>query len=218
MASSAPIAPAPAPVPARARGGARVCLTAIACCAMVCGTILLAPVVQAGRQDGGSAAAIVATIDLERVIDSLDAMDQANGMLEAEAARLQADIQRKREQLELLDEEIELLVGQQRDEKLALAERMADELKITTEMAQWKLEGLRVRALREIYESVREKAAELSRANGWDLVLVNDSLVEVPAVGSQAELMRQISARRVIYGDARIDVTNILIAAMNGAG
>ncbi|MHC4810753.1 MAG: hypothetical protein ACYTEV_10370, partial [Planctomycetota bacterium] len=131
---------------------------------------------------------------------------------------LQAEIQRKREQLELLDEEIELLVGQQRDEKLALAERMADELRITTEMAQWKLEGLRVRTLREIYESVRVKAAELSRANGWDLVLVNDSLVEVPAVGSQAELMRQISARRVIYGDARIDVTNILIAAMNGAG
>ena len=213
-----PVPTVSVPASAAHRGRTRVCLTAITCCAMVCGTILLAPVVQAGRQDGGSAAAIVATIDLERVIDSLDAMGEANGMLEAEAARLQADIQRKREQLELLDEEIELLVGQQRDEKLALAERMADELKITTEMAQWKLEGLRVRALREIYESVRQKAAELSRANGWDLVLVNDSLVEVPAVGSQAELMRQISARQVIYGDTRIDVTNILIAAMNGAG
>ena len=101
-----PVPTVSVPASAAHRGRTRVCLTAITCCAMVCGTILLAPVVQAGRQDGGSAAAIVATIDLERVIDSLDAMGEANGMLEAEAARLQADIQRKREQLELLDEEI----------------------------------------------------------------------------------------------------------------
>ncbi len=195
----------------------RLSLTALACCAMICGTVLLAPVVQASRQDG-SAAAVVATIDLERVIDNLDAMAAANAEL-ADAAELYQDrIEEKRETLELLQEEIDLLVGPQRDEKLAEAEVMADDLRVFTTFAEGKLEEQRVVALRRIYEDVREAAARLSRANGWDLVLVNDALVDVPPVGSQQELMRQISARRVIYGDSRIDVTDALIQTMNEAG
>lgn len=196
----------------------RFSLTAIACCAMVCGTVLLAPVVEASRQNASSDAAVVATIDLERVIESLDAMEAANAELTEAAESYQSQIQRQRETLELLYEETELLVGQQKDEKLAEAELLADELKITSDFAAGKLEEMRVRVLRGIYEDVRIAAARISKANGWDLVLVNDALVEVPPVGSQQELMRQISARRVIYGDTRIDVTDVLINALNGAG
>jgi Skp family chaperone for outer membrane proteins len=184
---------------------------------MICGTVLLAPVVEAGRQDG-SAAAVVATIDLERVIDNLDAMAAANAELADAAELYQERIAEKRETLELLQEEIDLLVGPQRDEKLAEAEVLADDLRVFTTFAEGKLEEQRVVALRRIYEDVREAAARLSRANGWDLVLVNDALVDVPPVGSQQELMRQISARRVIYGDPRIDVTDVLIQTMNEAG
>lgn len=196
----------------------RVSLTALACCAMICGTVLLAPVVQASRQAGGSSAAVVATIDLERLIDNLEAMKAANDELAAAAQSYQSQIQRQREALELLYEETELLVGQQKDAKLAEAELLADELRVSTDFAAGKLEEMRVRSLRRIYEDVRIAAAEVSRANGWDLVLVNDALVEVPPVASQQELMRQISARRVIYGDTRIDVTDVLISALNGAG
>jgi len=196
----------------------RVSLTAVACCAMICGTVLLSPVVEASReaQDGGSDAAVVATIDLERLIDNLDAMQAANAELAQAAESYQSQIQRQREELELLYEETELLVGQQKDAKLAEAELLADELRVSTDFASGKLEEMRVRALRGIYEDVRIAAARVSQANGWDLVLVNDALVEVPPVASQQELMRQISARRVIYGDSRIDVTDVLITALNG--
>jgi Skp family chaperone for outer membrane proteins len=202
----------------RAATRSRFPFVVITCCAMICGTVLLAPMVQASRQDGGSAAAVVATIDLERVIDNLDAMGAANAELTAAAETFQARIEAKREALQLLDEEIDLLVGQQRDDKLAEAEVMADDLRLETQFAELKLEEMRVRSLRDIYENVRIVAGRLSQANGWDLVLVNDALVEVPAVATQQDLMRQISARRVIYSDVRIDVTDVLITAMNGAG
>lgn len=192
----------------------RLSLTAVACCAMVCGTVLLAPVVQASRQDG-SAAAVVATIDLERVIESLDSMTSANEELARTAELYQTEIEQRRESLELLQEEIDLLVGTQRDQKLAEAEVLADDLRVYTRFAELKLEEQRVVVLRRIYEDVREAAARLSRANGWDLVLVNDALVDLPPVTGQQELMRQISARRVIYGDTRIDVTDALIQKMN---
>jgi len=192
----------------------RLSLTAVACCAMVCGTVLLAPVVQASRQDG-SAAAVVATIDLERVIESLDSMTSANEELARTAELYQTEIEQRRESLELLQEEIDLLVGTQRDQKLAEAEVLADDLRVYTRFAELKLEEQRVVVLRRIYEDVREAAARLSQANGWDLVLVNDALVDLPPVTGQQELMRQISARRVIYGDTRIDVTDALIQKMN---
>jgi hypothetical protein len=56
----------------------------------------------------------------------------------------------------------------------------------------------------------------MATSNGYDLVLVNDSLAEIPP-GTEEELNRQISARRILFANPRIDLTDELIAYMNAA-
>ena len=49
----------------------------------------------------------------------------------------------------------------------------------------------------------------------YDFVIVDDSVVRLPTDVSEAETMRQISARRLLYTDPRVDITRDVIEWMN---
>jgi Skp family chaperone for outer membrane proteins len=71
------------------------------------------------------------------------------------------------------------------------------------------------RVLRRIYENVRKAVAELAQHEGWDLVILDDTVVELPRETTETEMTRQISARRLLYAAKQIDVTEDVIAHMN---
>lgn len=203
-------------MPANPRIPARFSLTAIACCAMICVTILLAPVVGA-RQPVGANAAVVAVIDLERVFNSLASFEAANTEVDAFADSLEAQVQTMRDNLSLKQEEIDLVSGAQREAKLAEVEKLADDLRVFIDWSQLRIERRRVEVLRVEYFKVRDAAEQLSVRFGWDMVLVDDTRIALPPVNTRQEMMRQMSARQMIYTDNRIDVTADLIAELNGA-
>ena len=55
----------------------------------------------------------------------------------------------------------------------------------------------------------------MSRANGYDIVLVDDTVAELPEDTTEAETMRQISARRMLYANPQVDISDELIVRMN---
>ncbi len=56
----------------------------------------------------------------------------------------------------------------------------------------------------------------LAEQEGYALVVVDDSIVDFQS-GTEADMMRQISARRMLYASPRVDITDALIMQMNNA-
>ena len=52
--------------------------------------------------------------------------------------------------------------------------------------------------------------------SGYDIVFVDDSVVEM-VTGTEVEVRRQISARRMLYANPEIDLTEELVTRMNEA-
>ena len=69
---------------------------------------------------------------------------------------------------------------------------------------------------KRIYQSIRDAAAEIAKEDGYQLILVDDGVGDLPPV-AEAEMVRQISARKVLYADASIDLTEKLLARINQA-
>ncbi|MFK7961789.1 MAG: hypothetical protein AB8G96_14840 [Phycisphaerales bacterium] len=75
-------------------------------------------------------------------------------------------------------------------------------------------------ALEELYNQARAEAGELARANGFDIVLVDDSDLEIQIDRQsprEQQVLAQLRNRRVLYAGDAADITQALIDRMNNA-
>ncbi len=67
--------------------------------------------------------------------------------------------------------------------------------------------------MRDLYESIRDAAVTFAKANGYDMVLVDDGVDPIPE--DSTDPIAMISSRRVLFAAESMDVTEALIKAMN---
>lgn len=77
-------------------------------------------------------------------------------------------------------------------------------------------------AMQDLYRSIKTAAAQMSDANGYDLVLVDDSQGELSTnpearVPRVDQIRQQVASRRMLHAAASIDITNELTERMNNA-
>ena len=85
-----------------------------------------------------------------------------------------------------------------------------------------KLDVERALLLQDLYKSINQAIAEMAEAEGFDLVVVDDSEGELGwndelKVSREAQTLQQIRSRRVLYRSTTVDVTDDLVARMNNA-
>jgi Skp family chaperone for outer membrane proteins len=74
----------------------------------------------------------------------------------------------------------------------------------------------------DLYRSIKQAAAAMASANGYDLVLVDDSQGEISTtpdnrVTRESQVMQQIAGRRMLHVNPALDITDELITRMNNA-
>jgi len=72
------------------------------------------------------------------------------------------------------------------------------------------------RGMRRVFNSIKEAIVTLSSQNGWDYVFVNETVVQLPE-GDTIDMSAAIGARRMLYANPEMDVTDILIEYMNAS-
>lgn len=160
--------------------------------------------------------AVIATVDLEKVFNSIDERSAALDELNTMANELQADISARTAELEQLDEELEIYTPgtEQHQEIIQTLSLQSSELRAYIEWGHRRLEVKQAASLRRIYNSIKASVEREAMEKGYDLVLVNDSLQPiVPA--DETETRRQITARRMLYSNGQLDVTQDVIDRMN---
>jgi Skp family chaperone for outer membrane proteins len=160
--------------------------------------------------------AVLATVDLEKIFNHLDEREHADTELAQLANELQKNIDGIVRRINALEEELEVYERgsdkyQETLEKLSL---LSLEYQADVEWSRQMIEFQRAVILRRIYTSIRAFMDDEAKARGIDIVFVDDTVVELPP-GDEQETTRQISARRMLYTNPAIDITDNVIRRMN---
>jgi len=160
--------------------------------------------------------AVVATVDLERVFNSVDLQTRTEVRLQAMSEQLGARRDELRLEIEDLQAELESFQPGS-DAQIEVAGRIEEaiaEFRAWEGFAAIKLEAEQSKAMRDIYLSIRDAAAELARERGWDYVLVDDTVPTIQPGGAE-QMQQQIGSRRFLYANGAFDVTDELVARLN---
>jgi Skp family chaperone for outer membrane proteins len=159
---------------------------------------------------------VMASVDLEKVFDSLAERVAEDARLTALGEQRKAEDEAYKTQIRDMAAELENVP--QGTPMYDTSER--ELVKKTIEYESWsnftvrELDRERAIVLRKLYAKVKEELARLSGDAGYDVVVLNDSLNEI-APDTAANVTQQISARRFLYVNPTIDITNELIDRMN---
>lgn len=164
----------------------------------------------------------IGVIDLAKLFDGLGECAEWDVRIKALEARVMDEARARKASLESGLKEVEAMTeGVEKENRL-------DALRLQKLQAeQWslgcELEADRERSLKwqSVYRSVREGAKKLGETEGYQLVVIDDSKIEIqtqraqnsPPLETQAK--GQIAQLRVLYADRTIDVTDKLIVQLN---
>ena len=163
--------------------------------------------------------AVVATVDLLRVFDEVEEKAAAVQDLEAELQKLIDERNRRNQLLNRLEADLQDYPPGTQQYKDAQERLVHEALRFDgwSKFATRKMDLLNGEAMQKVYLSIKAQAASIAEKNGYDLVLVDDELAQfIP--GTEAEIMRQIASRRMLFSGPRIDITDDIINIMNAGG
>jgi Skp family chaperone for outer membrane proteins len=162
------------------------------------------------------AAGVIATIDLEAVVEKLE--ERA-----AREAELKGELEGARKKLDALGEELKAeqsKLDMIKDESQRSVARKAAREKvlraeIERQIMERQLVERQVGIIADLYKKIDRAAEELAKQNGYAMVLASDEKVDVPSEGDPAALRRAIALKRMLYVNPSMDVTDELITLMN---
>ena len=187
----------------------------IACLALATGFIFMAGY----AANAPTKPAVVAVVDLERVFNNLDSRKVEEDKILARREEMIAQADDMRDELELLNAELESLEAgsatmiEMNDRAISISGK----LRAFETYGKLLIERDQAATLRNTYDRIRDEAGRLSKAKGIDLVLLNDS-IPVVDLADAAGTLQQISARRILWASNTLDITEELLAQMNGNG
>jgi Skp family chaperone for outer membrane proteins len=178
----------------------------------------------AHRPEAGAVSAVqaqatgIATFDLEKTFEALEEWKAGIGQLQTIANGLNSVTDEMAKQLKTMNEELEDLQpgAPKHKETMDKIVQATNDYSAQVEFNRFKIDTERARVVRRVYNSIRKEAEKLATERGYAVVFVDDSVSPIPP-GSEEEMMRQITARRMVYTSPEVDVTDELISRMNSA-
>ena len=158
----------------------------------------------------------IATIDLEKTYNSLERFAAAQATIKAAADELEKKVKAAEATVKDLEAELESFQPGS-DAQAAAIQKLqiaVGEFRAVQEFSRAKLELERARALRDTYLAIKDSARRLAERDGYDYILLDDSLPEMD-LKNATQTMQQISARRFIYATPKADATTALVGLMN---
>ena len=158
---------------------------------------------------------VVGTVDLEATFNGLEEWSQVQVSLTKRGDQMQDEIKRRQDELESLEADLEDYPQGSAKFKEAMKryQMAAIELQGYVQFQQRKHQRFNDETIFDLYDKIKLAARTLADEHGYDIILVNDSVVEIPE--NSENILAQISSRRVLFARQQMDVTDQLIESMN---
>ena len=203
----------------------RSTLVALALVAAIGGVGFLAGRAEAIRPNTlGAAPTPVGVVNMATLFDRLNESAEWDVKIRNLEGRIADEAQARVRELESMGKEVEAMAEGTDKERtldaLRLKRLQAEQWKVMKELELDREKSLKWQA---VYRSVREGAAKLAEAERFELIIVDDSKIEIqtqrskdaPPLETQAQ--SQISQLRVLHAAKSIDVTEKLIVQINNS-
>ena len=189
-------------------------------------TILLAvigvgAIFSTGRANANAASAAgssaVAVVDLAKLLDGLDERGFMEQDLNKEIEKRQSELDQTTGELKRMEEDIKILADDdpnkiERVRDLRLKEVEARALK---QFVQEQLSIEKGRMLVTLYNKVQLAVCDIAARDGWDLVLIDDSTLDLPEMATEQQMLQLILSRRVLCATDGINITDEVRTLMN---
>ncbi len=161
---------------------------------------------------------VVATIDMDRLFDNIDAAQAIDAKVVRVKAELAARLDVAKAEFKELQEDLESFAPgtPAHDHAADTARAKAGELRALEAFAEHKMQAAQGEGFRDLYVVVKQVAAEVAGEQGIDIVFVDDASMAIRATDLQGT-MQQISARRMLFANAALDLTDVLTQRVNAA-
>lgn len=166
---------------------------------------------------------VVVSVNRKLVLDGLNERAKAESQLRAKMENLNAEEERLKEELNSLGTQIQAMErGPDRDQQIVEFDRKDLYFKGFRLYKNSKIDIEKALLYQSLYESISKAIAVMAQSEGYDLVIVDDSVapfVENPnaRVSREVQILQQIASRRIMYASPSIDITQSLILRMNNA-
>jgi Skp family chaperone for outer membrane proteins len=160
--------------------------------------------------------ATIGMVDLKKLIDNLNIRVSAEDQVRSLADRLEEQRKAKFAAADQYASDLDALVRgtPKYQEAESKAKQAAIDARTFTEYAKLKIDQRAADNLLNVYEQVKAAARKFSSERGFDLILVDDSVVKLERASPEA-VLQQIWARRVLYSIGALDVTEEFTKWMN---
>lgn len=158
--------------------------------------------------------AVIATVDLESVVNSLTEKTARETELKAYADSLQAELSKMGSEIESIRGKLDLADAA---DKRVLGTQLAEKninAKVKKEFFEALIDQRRSEIFKGLYTRISDASAKLAARNGYTLVLSSDMGIKIPN-GPSNEVERTITLKRFLYIAKEHDITNELVAMMN---
>ena len=170
------------------------------------------------RKLAASTPAVLVSIDISRVLLSLEERAWEESRSQAVIDKIEVDKEARRRHIDDYSEEFELYkTGSDKWNELMQEQQL--ELFEYESLNDY---GILIKAreeskgMRTVYTHVREAIVTLATQNGWDYVFVNETVLQLPQ-GDTVDMSAVIGSRRMLYANPEMDVTDTLIEYMNAS-
>ena len=184
-------------------------------------------------QNGGAAGkpSVVATVRLSAVLEKLDQRGEAEANLNALAQKVKGDEKTRKDEIQKMQDQLEELrkaAGDAVDPGAEITDLQEQVAQKTLQLQAWsrftvdKVDIEKSLLMQDLYRNIKTAAQTMATANGYDLVLVDDSQAELSTTGDsrvsrEAQVVQQIAARQLLYVNPALDITDQIITRMNNA-
>lgn len=162
----------------------------------------------------------VVTFDIQKVMDNLTQRADLAAELSERLQLIQDKIDQDLADIGMLEEQ---LAGEATSQQKVLAEEL-EQKKLAMisyqRFARSQVDIERSLILRDLHREIQDAVSDIAKANGYDLVLINDSGMQITVnpesnLSREQQVREQVRAQRVFFADSGIDITDQVVTQMN---
>ncbi len=166
-------------------------------------------------------AAVIALVRIDALFDKLQQRADARIRLRQMQLDVEDENRSRTEAITALRDELDNVVAATRrkelEDEIAIKQL---QLRLWQQAAAAELEVEKAVQLQSLYRSMRAAIEALATAEGYDLVLLDDSSDELPfdresRLSPQVQVLQQIATRKILYRNSALEITMDLATRMN---
>ena len=186
------------------------------CCAALFAAAVVAALRPAAVDAQGEGNLVVATVNLETVINGMAEREFRQERLQEFIEQRDAVLQEIVSRFEAARQQVDLAPqgSEERRQAFEEAQRLQLQAQLEKEFSEQLIAQRRAEVFSRLFERIQETASRIAQQRGIDAVICSDATAPLPE-GNEQQVRAAMISRRVLYNDDRIDFSDELLQVLN---